>query len=29
MGAKDSAVDVVVKAPDHILPAGRTWVPQV
>jgi len=29
MGAKDSVVDFVMKAPDHILPEGRTWVQKV
>jgi hypothetical protein len=29
MGAKGSAVDVVITAPDHILAEGRTWVQKV
>jgi len=29
MGAKDSAVDFVMKGPDHILPEGITWVQKV
>jgi len=29
MGAQDSAVDFVMKAPDHILPEGRTCVQMV
>jgi hypothetical protein len=29
MGAKDSAVDFVMKAADHILAEGRTWVQKV
>jgi len=29
MGAKDSAVNSVMEAPDHILPEGRTWVQKV
>jgi hypothetical protein len=29
MGAKDSAVHFVIKAPDHILPEGRKWVQKV
>jgi hypothetical protein len=29
MGAKGSAVDFVMKAPDHILAEGTTWVPKV
>ena len=29
VGAKDSAVHFVMKAPDHILPEGRTWVQKV
>jgi len=29
MGAKGSAVDFVMKAPDHVQPEGRTWVQKV
>jgi len=29
MGAKDSAVNFVRKAPDHIQSEGRTWVQQI
>jgi hypothetical protein len=29
MGAKDSVVDVMMKAADHTLPEGRTWVQKV
>jgi hypothetical protein len=29
MGAKDSAAHFVMKAPDHILAEGTTWVPKV
>jgi len=29
MGAKDSAVNFMMKAPDHILAEGRTWVQKV
>jgi hypothetical protein len=29
MGAKGSAVDFVMKAPDHIQAEGRMWVPKV
>jgi hypothetical protein len=29
MGAKDSVVDVVMKAADHTLPEGRMWVQQI
>jgi len=29
MGAKGSAVDFLMKAPDHIHPEGRTWVQKV
>jgi len=29
MCANGSAVDFVMKAPDHILPEGRTWVQNV
>jgi len=29
MGSKGSAVDFMMKAPDHILPEGRTWVQKV
>jgi hypothetical protein len=29
MGGKGSAVDFVIKAPDHIRPEGRTWVKKV
>jgi len=29
MCANDSAVDFVMKAPDHILSEGRTWVQKV
>jgi hypothetical protein len=29
MGVKDSAVDFEMKAPDHILPEGTTWVQKV
>jgi len=29
MGAKDSAVNLVMKAPDHILAESRTWVQMV
>jgi len=29
MGAEDSALDVVMKAPNHILAEDRTWVQKV
>jgi len=29
MGAKGSAVEFVMTAPDHILAEGKTWVQQV
>jgi hypothetical protein len=29
MGAKGSAVDFVMKVPDHIHAEGRTWVQKV
>jgi len=29
MGAKGSVVNFVMKAPDHILAEGRTWVQKI